>query len=553
MDPKESKGVFAGKTIVLTGKFVTMKRNEAKKVLQEAGAKVSGSVSKNTDLLIYGENAGSKRSKAEQLGTPMMTEAEMVAALQGAHVGADQLEGADELLAEAAEQKAASATEMTAVAEELRAFIAQLHQRPDIRVETSHIGRHPAAADLERVRRMCPELADFYAEMNGVHVEWWFVEPPGGGCMRIPEISQWTKFTGEDEHWMGFGDHREAMLLDEIQPEGSTWLVRDKGSKDVEVIFASVGEGSEGVQAAESIADYIRAAMDHGFVHYWPRCYGDNPYVSYADQEAALERFRAQAVAPKEVAVEARVQFSFFSEEGRGEVLALHTAPQTSKTASLGTEFAQVQFDEGTVGWIPTRNMKVLDAPDAYERLRAPDFDFAAAAENLDALLDDVARAIGPLGSYGEHGPSNARRAAGLLGARSLENAAQLVTELWEATQAAGLDLKQDRPLEQTGDEFRKTDFARFSWKYSIADLFVGLFGGLTLLARHQSARTDTPANELLDTGLVDRIGAETYGRAFAERLLSDEALQAPSYSTFTKGEEVGLPEDALIFTGSGF
>lgn len=90
---------FTGKTIVLTGTFATMKRTEAKKVLLEAGAKVSGSISKKTDLLIHGSAAGSKLAKAQSLGVATMTEAEMVEVLAKAGAGTKVLAGAAEKMA----------------------------------------------------------------------------------------------------------------------------------------------------------------------------------------------------------------------------------------------------------------------------------------------------------------------------------------------------------------------------------------------------------------------------------------------------------------------
>jgi DNA ligase (NAD+) len=65
---------LAGKTVVLTGTLTSMARSEAKEQLQKLGAKVAGSVSKKTDLVIAGEAAGSKREKAEGLGIEILDE-----------------------------------------------------------------------------------------------------------------------------------------------------------------------------------------------------------------------------------------------------------------------------------------------------------------------------------------------------------------------------------------------------------------------------------------------------------------------------------------------
>lgn len=66
--------VFTGKTCVITGTLSRMSRNEAKALLQQQGAKVSGSVSSNTDYVIVGENPGSKAAKAAELGIEMIDE-----------------------------------------------------------------------------------------------------------------------------------------------------------------------------------------------------------------------------------------------------------------------------------------------------------------------------------------------------------------------------------------------------------------------------------------------------------------------------------------------
>lgn len=74
-------GPFAGKTVVLTGKLSVLTRNEAKERIESLGGKVSGSVSKKTDLVIAGEDAGSKLVKAEELGITVWNETELVDAL----------------------------------------------------------------------------------------------------------------------------------------------------------------------------------------------------------------------------------------------------------------------------------------------------------------------------------------------------------------------------------------------------------------------------------------------------------------------------------------
>ena len=72
-------GEFVGLTFVLTGTLTTMSRNEAAELIQSLGGKASSSVSKKTNYVVAGENAGSKLTKAENLGIKLLSEAEFIA------------------------------------------------------------------------------------------------------------------------------------------------------------------------------------------------------------------------------------------------------------------------------------------------------------------------------------------------------------------------------------------------------------------------------------------------------------------------------------------
>lgn len=542
---------FAGKVVALAGNFSTMLRTRAKELLTEAGATVVNGVTPTTDLVIYGMLGERLVEMAKSQGIALMDESEMLAILKAAKAGVQPAEPAE---------PAVDPAEMSRVVAELRAFVQALKRRKDITVEKAVLGRKASKAKLDQLRahRIPAELIELYAEVDGVHIEWRFVEPHGGGCMRIPEISRWSCFTADDGHNMNFGAEYEALLLDEITPEGSTWLVRTRGSAGGTIRFASVGEGEDGVIVSASIPDYLRQAMHSGLVPYWPRCFTPSRSVSYESEERAIERFRAAPVAPGKLALGGRVQFTPIAAGGRGQALARCEVPASLQTSYTGTKFMEVRTDDGSVAWIPSKWLKAVKSKtDAYERLRAPELALVNDGIDLGEQLDELARALGQVTSYSTREPigrlpSNARRAAGLLGARPLADAVKQVLALDHAVRRAKLDLHERRPLVKTGREFDPAELALHQWTYNIAGLLEGLHAGLVVLAHHESARRAVPGAALLDAALVEQLAGHADAKELHDRCTRAAPLPAPPWSYQDPDmPTLGLPAGAVVWSGT--
>jgi DNA ligase (NAD+) len=78
-----ASSVLAGKTLVVTGTLLKYKRDEIESLIERLGGRAASSVSKNTNYLVAGENAGSKLEKAQQLGIPILSEDEFQKLVEG--------------------------------------------------------------------------------------------------------------------------------------------------------------------------------------------------------------------------------------------------------------------------------------------------------------------------------------------------------------------------------------------------------------------------------------------------------------------------------------
>jgi len=84
--PAAALGAVAGRTFVLTGTLPSLSRDAARQMLEAAGGKVSAAVSKKTDFVVAGADAGSKLQRAQELGVPIIDETQMLALLDGRQV-----------------------------------------------------------------------------------------------------------------------------------------------------------------------------------------------------------------------------------------------------------------------------------------------------------------------------------------------------------------------------------------------------------------------------------------------------------------------------------
>lgn len=297
----KSVSTFAGKIVVCTGTFATMKRSDAEKTLRDAGAEVNGSVSAKTNILIVGEDAGSKLAKAQKLGVQIMTEAEFVAAMQAAGAGGAALADADEKMAEqkaAADKKLGAAKdviEKLAAAQKAKwgltlpkliaAWTQVFARRKDVVITHNQAGAPAAVGVVSSLQVSFPDwLVAFASEQPPLHFTWAFAEDKddlegyslgskGGRINLVPAKNYRWHDKPEDWDWVNF---KAQTMFDDLQAEGSTMLSYDPNEKPTDAILVFDDANDNERFPMGNVEDYFTLGAKRGFVWYWQNGGGEH-------------------------------------------------------------------------------------------------------------------------------------------------------------------------------------------------------------------------------------------------------------------------------------
>ncbi len=300
--------IFAGKTVVLTGTLITMKRDAAEKMLSEAGAVLGSSVTKKTDWLIYGNNAGSKLSKAQSLGIATMTEQEMVSHLTQGTEATDAggaLAEASQKLAQAAKEEekkmrgvrtlidAANQPYLEAYGATLgHLLLKYLHvfaQRPDVFVYNFRSGRPATSNTILRMETLVPaEFLALASEVGDIEWNWVFAEHKEerydysqgyrGGRIHLKSLEHFRWYPAES-WWSEDFDAAYYALFDDLVAEGMTCIGYKKKQKpaQAQLYFDNANDCEQTWMGG--IFDYITRGAKAGFTWYWP-CGGEGGFTA---------------------------------------------------------------------------------------------------------------------------------------------------------------------------------------------------------------------------------------------------------------------------------
>lgn len=285
---------FAGKTIALTGTFATMKRNDAKAMLTKVGAKVTGSVSSRTDYLIFGENAGSKVIKAQNMNVKTIPELEMVTMLNAAGAAGEELAGAEKKLAK---QKASSDKKMAGVRKDiakaneaalkkyglslgkrLLCYLKLFAKRKDVVMVYHSLGAPADNKTLLKWHKDVPhDVLAFGADFGSCDFTWvlkeFAKEIEGfsygyrGGRIKHPGLKNFRWYKRPSD-WDWF-DYDSDIMFDDVVAEGTAALSYDPGETRLEAKIVHDNANSVTRDYMGDCEDYFTQGAKNAFVWYW--------------------------------------------------------------------------------------------------------------------------------------------------------------------------------------------------------------------------------------------------------------------------------------------
>lgn len=350
---------FEGKTVAVTGKFALMKRTGVNELLSALGAHVAKSVTKNTDLLIYGDGAGSKLDKAFKYGADVISELEMVELLERDPRLVERVPDARAIIAREIARQQAALPEVRKIVgpvqerqraqwgatldELLLAYIQVFSKRRDIVVTGVKRRRKTGQWQLKQsvYTKMPDEVIALFYNFGGIQFHYVFEEDAAasskfsegynGGHLNLIGINNFRWYPMEK--WQKEADGIEFKatgMFDSLQAEGYCDLSYDEGetSRDAGVVFDDSNDVSR--TPIGSVEFYLTQGARSGFVWYWPKAgYWEAEKFKTRLFDRALPRDTAREVVEKklvEQGLDAGMARAMYAWLGPDSVILLHAS-----------------------------------------------------------------------------------------------------------------------------------------------------------------------------------------------------------------------------------
>ncbi len=303
---------WTGQAVVFTGTLESMKREEAAAIMKRLGATVSSGVTRNTSLLVYGKDAGSKFSDAARRGVRTLSEREWLSQLLAEGVQEPRVtEAGPRLLAALARRRSPAAPILAAVharqratwgltlGELLHLWVRLFTRRADIVVRTHD--EAPPLADYPlgwNANALPPEVLAFAAEHGSLNFCWYLKdrasvvaessEGYNGGKLRLLGVER-VRWSPKSEDWQ-YGDWEAQLQIDRMVEEGVTFLAYRHGETPVQahVEFDSANDCER--YPMGSLEEYLTLGAKRAFVWYWQQDDWEGKEFREELEEASLPR-----------------------------------------------------------------------------------------------------------------------------------------------------------------------------------------------------------------------------------------------------------------------